>query len=76
MYDELELHLKNGTTICSWSSDFQAGDYVRVIDRDGNEVGYWNSTEWKEDPEHVMGAILRCASIADGQIDGVSPTYE
>lgn len=32
--------------------------YVRVVGSDGNEVAYWNSLEWEEDPVGVMGAIV------------------
>lgn len=35
-------------------------EYVRIMDEDGNEAGYWTSDEWKESPEEVMGAILGC----------------
>jgi hypothetical protein len=34
--------------------------YVRVLDENGAEVGYWNFEEWQEDPQEVMGAILGC----------------
>ena len=33
-------------------------DYVRVCDPAGRELCYWNSDEWMEDPQVVMGAIL------------------
>jgi len=35
--------------------------YVRVCGPDGREAGYWTWTEWKEDPQLVMGAILGAA---------------
>lgn len=31
--------------------------YVRITD-EGREVAYWDSAEWQEDPEGVMGAIV------------------
>ena len=31
--------------------------YVRFLDKNGGEVGYWISDEWREAPEEVMGAI-------------------
>jgi hypothetical protein len=34
--------------------------YVRILDSDGNEVAYWDSAEWEEDPTGVMGAIVGC----------------
>jgi hypothetical protein len=30
-------------------------DYVRVLSSDGREVDYWDSAEWAEDPQAVMG---------------------
>lgn len=32
--------------------------YVRIVDSVGNERVYWDSLEWQEDPEGVMGAIV------------------
>jgi len=32
--------------------------YVRIVDPIVGEVAYWDSQEWAEDPEGVMGAIL------------------
>lgn len=32
--------------------------YVRITDSVGNERVYWDSLEWQEDPEGVMGAIV------------------
>lgn len=31
--------------------------YIR-IEHQGQEVTYWDSAEWAEDPEGVMGAIM------------------
>jgi hypothetical protein len=33
-------------------------EYVRIVDASGNERVYWDSAEWQEDPEGVMGAIV------------------
>ena len=38
-------------------------EYVRVVDEDGYENGYWTHEEWAEEPQVVMGAIL-------GSLDG------
>jgi hypothetical protein len=32
--------------------------YLRVCDPDGDEIMYWSSDEWAEDPVLVMGAIM------------------
>jgi hypothetical protein len=42
----------------SYAQNPQGVDYVRFIDKQGNELAYWNSDEWAEDPELVMGAIM------------------
>lgn len=31
--------------------------YIRFLDRNGGEVGYWTSDEWRDAPEEVMGAV-------------------
>lgn len=35
-----------------------ACDYVRFVDAAGKEIAYWNSDEWRENPQEVMGAIV------------------
>jgi hypothetical protein len=32
--------------------------YIRIVDVRGVEVVYWDSNEWREDPQGVMGAIM------------------
>ena len=36
-------------------------DYVRIV-RDGLELAYWTSDEWRDAPMDVMGAIMGAAS--------------
>jgi hypothetical protein len=44
------------------ADDNPAGcSYVRVCRADGAEAGYWTCTEWQEDPQLAMGAILGAA---------------
>jgi len=31
--------------------------HIRILDVDGEELVYWDSAEWGDDPELVMGAI-------------------
>ena len=31
--------------------------YVRVV-QNGFQLGYWNSDEWREEPEDVIGAVV------------------
>ena len=50
--------LPNGLTM---AVDAESGDgtsYVRFLDANGGELLYWNSDEWAETPEEVMGAIM------------------
>jgi hypothetical protein len=55
------LALTNGNCVISGSDTYQAGDFVQVVDSNGEELGYWHFNEWQEDPQLVMGALLRCA---------------
>lgn len=36
------------------------GEYVRILDAEGREQGYWICDEWVDDPQVVMGAIIGC----------------
>jgi hypothetical protein len=60
---EFAVALANGNVI--WTdtyADNPAGSsYVRVTGPDGTELGYWDSAEWRDDPQLVMGAILGAA---------------
>lgn len=61
--DGVLLVLDNGVRIESkpLTGDI-AGDYILIADADGNEIGYWNYEEWRDDPIVVMGAILIAAA--------------
>lgn len=52
------LPLANGRAIHTPSSS--DCDYVRIVQA-GCELAYWTSSEWAEDPEIVMGAIMGAA---------------
>lgn len=41
-----------------YSAETELCEYVRVCDPLGREIVYWNSDEWAEDPQLVMGALL------------------
>lgn len=43
--------------------------YIRFLDKNGGEVGYWNSDEWGDTPEEVMGAIMGCAMTYEETTD-------
>ena len=49
--DEVVLVLDNGNRIVSGGLEFQAGADVRVLAPDGEEIGYWDCAEWRDDPE-------------------------
>jgi hypothetical protein len=59
--DELIVELANGFSLRSGSVEFYAGDYVRLCAPDGEELIYWDSSEWAITPVVVMGAILAAA---------------
>lgn len=56
------LVLDNGMRILSFGDAFEAGAQVHVLREDGVEVLMWDCAEWGDDPELVMGAILRVAA--------------
>jgi hypothetical protein len=43
-------------------SEPDGASYVRIVDERGVELVLWNSEEWAEAPEEVMGAILGAMS--------------
>ena len=57
---ECSVALENGLHLVGESNDANpiGTCYVRFVDANGNERAYWESTEWAESPEEVMGAIL------------------
>ncbi len=57
--DETVIKLMNGREMHCPAFPSEC-DYVRIV-QDGYELAYWTSTEWAEDPEVVMGAIMGCA---------------
>jgi len=51
--------------------------YVRIVDPFGNEVAYWHSDEWHEDPEGVMGAIIGSMNSVNEDAEGeVNPRVD
>lgn len=58
---ELILALpKGGTFRCGPSTDSHRwGDYVRICSPNGEELFYWSADEWRDEPESVMGDIIR-----------------
>lgn len=57
---EVVIELKDGRTVRSSSAEYIAGDYVRICDKFGKELSYWDNKEWEEEPIVVMGAIINC----------------
>ncbi|MDA8139795.1 MAG: hypothetical protein M0036_14185 [Desulfobacteraceae bacterium] len=60
--DETVVSLTENYTLRSGSDEFMAGDYVRLCGPDGAELEYWHYDEWRDDPQLVMGAIMRSAA--------------
>ena len=71
---EAWLPLPNGGVFAfpSAASSPEGADYVRVLDQDGGEIGYWTADEWAEAPVEVMGAI--CGSLLSDEAP-TSPKY-
>ena len=55
------LVLDNGMRIYSGGVKYRAGEFVYVITDDGREIGAFDRSEWQDEPESVMGAMLRAA---------------
>jgi hypothetical protein len=51
------VRLHTGNVVAFDGVDRNGTSYVRVLDPNGGELGYWTSTEWEEEPESVMGAF-------------------
>ena len=55
------LVLDNGNRILSIGAKRRAGAEVFIINAKGEELYTWDHLEWKNEPESVMGAIMRAA---------------
>lgn len=65
------LALDNGLRILSFAGERKAGDDVHVIEGSGRCLGSWSHAEWRDEPEAVMGAILRLAAGPVGYRRGI-----
>jgi len=65
---ETVIPLNHGYELCCESADDnpKGTNYVRVIDKNGEEEVYWDSQEWKDEPEVVMGAIMGMLNKCQG----------
>ncbi len=62
-----------------YAADTKMCEYVRVCDPLGRELMYWDSAEWAQDPQLVMGAVLGAlvrgnAAPAPRKTDAESPS--
>lgn len=48
----------------SYDQNSDGVDYVRFVDKDDNELLYYDIQEWKDEPQLVMGCIM--AAIQNG----------
>jgi hypothetical protein len=54
---EHTVELETGNKVCCPAYP-QPCTYVRIVDPMLGELAYWDSQEWQEDPQGVMGAIM------------------
>ena len=60
---EIIIRLSNGGTLrCGKGEEYEHGGYLSVCDKNGDEIVRWESTEWAEDPEGVIGAVFGLAN--------------
>jgi len=57
--DECVIALANGRALHVPASPLECS-FVRVVEN-GQEIGYWNADEWRDEPEEVMGALMGLA---------------
>lgn len=55
--DEISITVPTGRLLCAAD-----GSHVRLVDNRDNELVYWHSLEWQEDPPGVMRAIFQQAN--------------
>ena len=55
--EEVQIVADTGVTIAAPAYPCDCY-YVRLLDDQGREVGYWDNAEWQDDPQLVMGAII------------------
>lgn len=62
--NEISIPLPNGNKlICGPGEKYMHGGYLRVENKAGEEIGYWDKAEWeaKGEGEIVIGAVFRMA---------------
>ena len=59
---EVVALLADGWSLRSSSKAWLSGDYIRLCRPDGSEHTYWDCSEWRDEPELVMGAIINLAA--------------
>ncbi len=55
--DETIIKLENGLRLMCPAAPALC-TYVRVVDTNNQELGYWCDDEWSDAPAEVMGAII------------------
>jgi len=59
----IRIPLKNGNTIiCGAGEKYAYGGYLQLVDKNENELLYYDIEEWKREPEQVVGAFMRRCS--------------
>jgi hypothetical protein len=53
-------HINSGADLSTPGNGL--GEFIQINNRDGEEIAYWDKSEWQEDPVLVMGAIMCSAS--------------
>ena len=64
---EVTIRTENGIVIAAPAFPAECS-YVRLLTADGDELVYWDSQEWQDDPTEVMGAFLASLCIGAGRV--------
>ncbi len=59
--NEIRRQIPNGYMVIGRDEYEYGATWVQILNRKGEEVVYYDLTEWEEEPEQVMGIILRFA---------------
>ena len=55
---ELMITLPNGNTLRCGMVNGNYGGFVRIVDKNDQELAYWSAANWEENPQETMRDIF------------------